>query len=156
MKKPLLTLISLLLMNHTIVNAQTETPKILPPSTTNKVSAVESIEQKIQMNAGIIHECAIEKPIEDWTNLSISLDKVNNKLELFSVAVLRNKQIQPIEVCDKKYVTQAMLELFKLTTQGKTVDWQSLSFRSRVDRKFSFHALTAKDIAKLTSSTKKP
>lgn len=159
MKKLLLTLTSILLMNHNMLTAQTEAPRILPVSSTNTApqgTATETNEQKIQMHAGMIHECAAEKILsQGWTDISISLDKVDNKLELFSVAVMANKQIQPIEVCDQNYIIQSMHELFKLTSQGKNINWQSLSFRSKPDRKFSFRSLTAEDITKLTNAAKK-
>lgn len=159
MKKTLITFTTALLLSQHAAHAQNTTPKILPQTSPAPVTAAaaatpatQTTEQKIQHNAGIIYDCATDKPLTGWTNISISLDKVDGKLALFSVATMGNKQIKPIEVCNQGQVTQAMLELFKLTTQGKTVDWQSLSFRSKPNRKFEFRALTAADIKKLTAA----
>jgi hypothetical protein len=110
-------------------------------------------EQKAQEIAGAIHACATAKTLDGWKNITISLDKTATGLQLYSVVVVGDNQVRPLELCDRQQVAQAMLQLLDASTKGTQIAWQSLLFRSQPNRQFEFKPLTQEDVQKLLAAT---
>lgn len=143
MKKIITSLALIGLTNSGLIFAQTM-PAAKP--------TITAAEQKMQEIAGFIYMCATAKPVLGWKNLTISLDRSATGLNLFAVATTGSDQIKKIELCDRQQVAQAMIDMLNTTTQGKTIEWQSLLFRSQPNHQFEFRPLSKADVLQLVKN----